>query len=288
MPVRNGLRLLCGLLATLALAASSQAGPVWRVTSPSGKILYLAGSMHALRSIDYPLPPEFNAAFEASSRLSFEVDPQSLEHSGDDLRRAGKYKTGDSLKNHVDPRTYAYLHRVFGLLHVPEKEFAQYRPWFLSLLISSPGGMHGFSDDLGVEQFLIKRAEANKKPATGLESAREHAGVFSELNDVQAEACLLLNFIPRTSENGAGQDLMRAWRSGNADVVWHSVHDAYRDYPVLGERLLEDRNRRWIPKIESYLASGQTYMVVVGDAHMGGPQGLLALLRAQGNRVEQL
>jgi uncharacterized protein YbaP (TraB family) len=47
-------------------------------------------------------------------------------------------------------------------------------------------------------------------------------------------------------------------------------------------------NRNWIPKIESYLGSRQTYSVVVGAGHMGGPDGLLALLRSRGCKIEQL
>jgi uncharacterized protein YbaP (TraB family) len=64
--------------------------------------------------------------------------------------------------------------------------------------------------------------------------------------------------------------------------------DGFRDFPSLGERLLAVRNRNWIPKIEQYLRSGQTYFVVVGAAHMGGPEGILALLRARGYKIEQL
>ena len=52
--------------------------------------------------------------------------------------------------------------------------------------------------------------------------------------------------------------------------------------------MVEARNRNWIPKIEGYLRSGQTYFVVVGAAHMGGPSGVLALLRERGFKIEQL
>jgi uncharacterized protein YbaP (TraB family) len=36
------------------------------------------------------------------------------------------------------------------------------------------------------------------------------------------------------------------------------------------------------------MRSGQTYFVVVGSAHMGGPDGVLALLQARGYKIEQL
>jgi len=41
-------------------------------------------------------------------------------------------------------------------------------------------------------------------------------------------------------------------------------------------------------KIEGYLRSGKTYFVVAVAAHMGGANGVLALLRHRGYRIEQL
>ena len=62
----------------------------------------------------------------------------------------------------------------------------------------------------------------------------------------------------------------------------------YRDAPSLHRRIVTDRNRAWLPKIEEFLRSGKTWMVVAGSAHMGGEDGLPALLAARGYQVEQL
>jgi uncharacterized protein YbaP (TraB family) len=66
------------------------------------------------------------------------------------------------------------------------------------------------------------------------------------------------------------------------------LREESRDFPSLGRRLIDVRNRNWNPKIEGYLRSGKTYFVVVGAGHMGGPSGLLAMLRARGYTIEQL
>ena len=82
--------------------------------------------------------------------------------------------------------------------------------------------------------------------------------------------------------------MARAWRRGDADTDTRIMMDGFRNFPSLGERFLTDRNRKWIPKIEGYLQSGKTYFVVAGAAHMGGPNGIVALLRARGYHIEQL
>jgi uncharacterized protein len=271
------------------ILVSNQAGAacVWKVTRGTN-VLYLGGSIHALKSSDYPLPTAYNRAFDASDRLVFEVDPKALLESSKGILKAGEYPKGDSLKNHVDPRTYDYLQRVFGLLKVPETKFARYRPWFLSLVLQAPA-LHGMSDTLGVEEFLLRRARANSKPVSGLESAREHAEVFLGLTDRQSEAMLLMMFLPTQRSRGStGDEIARAWRRGDADTDTRIMVDEFRSFPSLADRFLTDRNRKWIPKIEGYVESGKTYFVVAGAAHMGGPRGLVAILRARGYHIEQL
>lgn len=274
-------------LPLILIANRAGAACVWKVTKDTN-VLYLGGSIHALKSSDYPLPAAYNRAFDASDRLVFEVDPKALLESSKGILKAGEYPKGDSLKNHVDPRTYDYLQRVFRLLKVPETKFARYRPWFLSLVLQAPA-LHGMSETLGVEEFLLRRARANSKPVSGLESAREHAEVFLGLTDRQSEAMLLMMFLPaQRSKGSTGDEIARAWRRGDADTDTRIMIDEFRNFPSLADRFLTDRNRKWIPEIEEYLESGKTYFVVAGAAHMGGPQGLVAILRARGYHIEQL
>ena len=268
-------------------AVAPAASFLWKVSSGPSQVLYLGGSWHALRTSDYPLPSAFNRALDASSKLALEVDPNEMKVADKSMAQAGTYPKNDSLKNHVDPRTYNYIRRFFGLLNVPEEKILRYRPWFIALMLQSPD-QHGMSSNLGVEQFLIARARARSKQIVGLETAHEHADVFLGLSDRQSEALLLLTFIPADTGSADYSRLMSAWRNGDAEVPWRAIHDGFRDFPSLGERIIDARNRNWIPKIEGYLRSGQTYLVVAGAAHMGGPNGVLALLRARGYKIEQL
>jgi uncharacterized protein YbaP (TraB family) len=283
--------ILCKLLQIVLLAIScslpcpaTASTCVWKITGPNGGTLYLGGSVHALRSSDYPLPAAYNRALDASSHLVFEDDPKSSSAGTKALLRAGTYSKGDTLKKHVDPRTYDYVRRFFALVNVREDDFARYRPWLINILLSSPSSEHS---QLGVERYLEHRAKGSKS-MSGLESSREHNSFFVDLNDREAEALLLILFIGAgQGESGEGS-LIRAWRRGDAEAVNRMLREEFRDFPSLGRRLIDVRNRNWLPKIEGYLRSGKTYFVVVGAGHMGGPSGLLAILRARGYKVEQL
>lgn len=260
---------------------------VWKVTAPNGHVLYLGGSVHALRGVDYPLPAAYNVAFEASERLVFEADQEAMKAFAKRLEREAQYPRGDALKNHVDPRTYDYLRRLFAVIKVPESKFASYRPWFLALLLQDPA-LHGLSSELGVESYLERRARANRKPISGLESPREHLEVFSGLTDHQGEVLVLLILAPGEERGSGPSSMMSAWRRGDVETLARKAHRELAIFPSFEERVLDARTRSWIPKIERDLASGQTYFVVVGAAHLGGPRGALALLRARGYTITQL
>lgn len=279
-----GLALGFGWLSPQVHAASAC---VWKVTGPNNQVAYLAGSFHSLRKSDYPLPGAYTTAFNASQRLAYEIRPRDMDRSSTAIDRAGSYPKGDNLKNHVDPRTYAYLKKFFGLLGVSEEKFSRYRPWYLSMALESPSS-HGMSFELGVERFLQKKAEAASKPIEGLESASEHAEVFSGLSEKGSEALLLITFIPAEKGTPTFNQTMSAWRRGDSEFLARTTRAGYNDFPAMANRLLDQRNYRWIPKIEGYLTSGRTYMVVAGAAHMGGSNGVVALLRGKGYKVEQL
>ena len=246
-------------------------------------MLYLGGSVHGLRSTDYPLPPAYNRAFDACTGLVIEDDPNVSQRTADRFFKSGFYGRGDSLKNHVDPRTYDYVRRVFGLMNVPEKEMAKCKPWMLITMLWS-----GSTNELGIEGFLIKRARANHKPIFGLETFREHAEIISGMTDKQAELVLLATFIPQAPGSDSERKVLAAWRRGDVDAIAQLERESFSDLPTFAERLIAARNRNWIPKIEGYLRERHPYFVVAGAAHMGGRDGVLALLRTRGCRIEEL
>ena len=145
-------------------------------------------------------------------------------------------------------------------------------------MLSSPSFENS---QFGVERYLERRAKGSKS-ISGLESPREHNAFFVDLNDREAEALLLILFINAGQGETDGGSMMKAWRRGDAEAVNRVLREEFRDFPSLGRRLIDVRNRNWLPKLESYLRSGKTYFVVVGAGHMGGPQGLLAMLGTRG------
>jgi uncharacterized protein YbaP (TraB family) len=73
-------------------------------------------------------------------------------------------------------------------------------------------------------------------------------------------------------------------RAGGRKIVLKDLQSE----PQLYQRLLVERNKNWMPKLEALFARRSRALVVVGAAHLVGPDGLLAMLRSKGYKVEQL
>ena len=278
---------LCLWLLALAAPVARAHSCVWRVTDPAGHTLYLAGSVHALRAQDFPLPASYDQAFAASAGVAFETDLGTPQEKWDTaLEQAGRYPDGVTLRDRVDPRTYAYIVKVASQVKGggdPTRQIEHLRPWALAFLLTAQG-FEGVSSSHGVEPYLAAKARAAHKPTVGLVPFKQHIAVFGGMSDADSELFLLHEFIHLDAGSDEFKRTVAAWRRGDVDAV---VKD-YEDSPSIRRRLLTERNLAWMPRIDGFLRSGQTWMVVAGAAHMAGPQGLPALLQAKGCRVEQL
>ena len=58
------------------------------------------------------------------------------------------------------------------------------------------------------------------------------------------------------------------------------------DQPDVKKALLTDRNQRWALQIQTMLREKRVFFITVGAGHLAGPDGVPALLRAAGYKVE--
>ncbi|TMH14933.1 MAG: TraB/GumN family protein, partial [Betaproteobacteria bacterium] len=81
-------------------------------------------------------------------------------------------------------------------------------------------------------------------------------------------------------------DMLAAYRKGDLAALERALNVGLDDFPVLRRRILKDRHEKWLPQIERMIADGRIYMIVVGAAHLVGPDSVIAMLRAKGVKVE--
>jgi hypothetical protein len=83
-------------------------------------------------------------------------------------------------------------------------------------------------------------------------------------------------------------EYLAAWRKGNEPKMEELYISGLTLYPKLYKTIVVDRNNKWIGNIKNFLNDSGNTMVIVGAAHLVGPDGLINLLRKQGYKVVKL
>jgi uncharacterized protein YbaP (TraB family) len=72
------------------------------------------------------------------------------------------------------------------------------------------------------------------------------------------------------------------WGRGDVGPATAAVNQVARRYPDLTRALFIERNRRWVPRITAMLGQARPSLVVMGNYHLLGPDGVLMQLRQNG------
>lgn len=276
------------LLASFARAVETR-GFVWKVSRGS-QVIYLVGSVHLLSKDYYPLSSDMEDAYKDSNLLVEEVDfgdmmsPQSQLGA---LTR-GMLPAGQSLDQVVSPATFRDVSKRFSELGLPIEPLKKFKPWSLALtLLAFEWQRAGFDAELGLDKHFYDRAQSEGKEVQGLETAAYQISRFDDLTYPQQDKLLAETLKELDTETANVTKLADAWKAGDGATVEHIVLQDLKSDPVLYERLLLERNHAWLPKLEALFARQGHALVVVGAAHVVGPDGLLAMLRSKGYTIEQ-
>lgn len=263
---------------------------VWKVTAKQGGTIYLAGSVHLLSATYYPLKPAYDAAFSRSDLLVEEIDMADMlaTESQMQMLTRGMLPPGQSLQNVITPETYQATARKAEALGLPMEPLKRFKPWLLALTLQ---GMEwqkaGFDSELGLDKHFYDAAKASGKRVQGLETLEYQISRFDEMPMDQQDRLLseTLKELDTTKEEFT--KLADAWQAGDAPQVEKLALEDLRSEPAMYRRLLVERNQQWLPKIEKLFSRPAPAFVVVGAAHLIGPDGLLTLLRSKGYTIEQ-
>ena len=108
------------------------------------------------------------------------------------------------------------------------------------------------------------------------------------MSDIDSEILLLDQIVHGYQDENNFDKLRVAWRHGNTDKLWALDARLRREAPQVAARLVNDRNIRWIPRIEREIKTGKPTAIVAGAAHFAGPNSVVTLLQRRGYTIEQL
>ena len=285
------LRAAVALLSALAVTTASSAQTksfLWKVQSGS-KVLYLAGSVHALPADVYPLNPAFERAFQAADMLVEEIDftQANLLTLGPVLASKGMYQNGRTFDQAVSKQTLALVStRLEGPLSI--ELIKSMKPWMVMLMLSAMQAERaGLDTNLGLDKYFFDKATAARKTVVGLETAESQIDRFDQMPEALQEQLLLSTLEDLAADSKELTGIVASWQRGDAASLETALLDGFRKYPAAYKSLIVERNNNWMPQLDTCLARASSCLVVVGAAHLVGPDGLLTLLQRKGYRIEQ-
>jgi uncharacterized protein len=276
------------LLAPLAEAAPAR-NFIWKATGKQG-VIYLVGSVHLLTKDFYPLSPALETAYQESDLLLEEVELGDLQEPASQLQMLsrGMLPSEQSLDRLVSPATFAAVTKRFGDIGMPIEPIKRFKPWLAALtLMAIEWQKAGFDANLGLDKHFYDRAKADGKSIEGLETVEYQLSRFDEMSSELQDRLLAETLKGLDTEQANMTRLVESWRAGDAPAIERIVLKDLKQEPQLYQRLLVERNKNWLPKLEALFARKGHAFVVVGAAHLVGPDGLISMLKAKGYTVEQ-
>ena len=280
------------LLGTSALAqvtlSASQKSFLWKIQSKTNTV-YVLGSLHFSKKEIYPLSEKIEKAFGQSEILVVEADINDIKKVDiQKLMERAFYPANDTLEKHVSPEIYERVVKETGGLGIPVELLNKQKPWFLAItLVALESLKLGFDPNLGIDKYFLSKAEGGKR-ILELESLDYQLNLLSGFSDKDQELFLLYTLKDlKILEQELGK-LTQAWTSGDTkameSILTRSVSEDRRLSFIL-EKLIYERNRKMVSKIEDYLKEKETYFVIVGAGHLVGDRGIIEILKGKGYLV---
>ena len=276
--------MLCSLLLCVTARADGALHSLWELHGKHNTV-YLLGSIHVLRSSDYPLAPIVLEAYAHAGGVLMEInlDEINSETVQAEMLASASLPAGKTLPEVLGKQRYERAAALAHEIGVELSMFDQYAPWFAAEAISELQLTQlGFQPETGVEMYFMDRARSDGKSVAGLETAHDQISVFQNMSlDSQAE--YLLSSLEQAHDLPKEVDSMvRAWQRG--DTRWFESElqsDLGRDSDLY-QSVLVARNRKWVPKIEALLNGDKNYLVIVGTGHLAGQGSVVDLLKKDG------
>lgn len=242
---------------------------------------YLYGTVHI--TCDATLSPKIIKALDETSQLYLELDMDDPSMQLN-MMKGMTMKDGVTIKSLISEEDYTMLNtfvkeKVGMSLDMMNnmKPFLVGSMFYLNML-DCP--MKSF------EEELMKVTKSQEEEIYGLETVEEQLAVFDAIPyKIQVKDLL------RSAKDDLSYDkkyftkLLEVYAKEDLNGLMEMMNDeSYESMANYEDELVNKRNQNWIPKIESIAKEEPTFFGV-GAGHLGGEQGVILLLRAQGYTV---
>jgi uncharacterized protein YbaP (TraB family) len=259
---------------------------LWQADCPGERQAWLLGTVHALARPAAWRGEIVDKAMDDSSLLMVELaDPGNAKAGAEVWNELAKSPGHSLLSERLAPDKRDELASVLNRNGMDDTDFAQTETWAAALTLAQASSRQLDSAN-GIDGAVIKAMRGKK--VEELEGREVQLAIFDRLPETEQRDLLEAVVDDAAQARGEAADIAAAWRRGDMTAIARATERGMLADPQLREALFTARNRRWSERVLAAMDRGDRPFVAVGAAHLAGPQGLPALLRAGGCAVERV
>lgn len=274
--------LACVFLVPTWLSAQSL---LWKIEGNGlEKPAYLYGTMHVSDERVLELSPAAQKAFEQAEVIALELDLKNINQSA--LLGKLMIEGDEDLSTLLSKEDYDLVNTFFkDSLQMPLEMLKKLQPMYLSSLVAKKK-LNEKAGALPLDMVLAQTAEDNGKDVLGLETLEEQVSTFASI-PLPTQCEMLVDAIKKYNEGDDEMNqLIDAYLAGEIEQLYALTIENKFASEEFQNAFLHTRNHLMLERLQNSFIENRPVFAAIGAAHLGGPSGLITLLRSIGFQVE--
>ncbi len=270
-------------------AQSLEKSLLWKIYGNGAKdTSYLYGTIHMIEKKDFVVSKTLKNRFQKTESLVMEIQLDMDPAAKAFIKENALYPNGKSIKEYLSETDYnyfqTYLKDSLKMGAIKVKICEMMRPFYAQSLI--------MADQMKKSESYEKTFHkmAKKKEKLGLETIQEQMTILAS-GEIQNQVNEFIKELKEGSLDAENEmaKLVKYYKNQDIQGLYNEMivsmeKDGGKIGGVTKEDFLDNRNKRWIPKLAD-LMKNKTLFIAVGAGHLAGEQGVIQLLKNNGYNV---
>ncbi len=244
------------------------------VKSPS----YLFGTMHLIPKKDFLFPQSLQEKVKASDVLVMEIGGLSDKMKAMQYMMLDSGSVYDYFTEKQQDSLFKYASENLGMDKDKMMQFSGMKPIvLLQLITKNEFGEAPESYELEFEKI----ANSNEIEVIGLETVEEQMQFLDNLSPRDQVNMVMETIRSDGKDNSKTHRLVDNYLTQDIEKIHSFIVNSDMNSPEFEETMLNNRNERWIKPIRKIIKKNKAF-IAVGAGHLGGPNGVIELLRKKG------
>lgn len=257
----------------------AQKSLLWKMEGKGIQTSYLYGTFHIFPQEKFSIPEKVNTAFATCDRLVMELSmSEGMEM---EMMQLAVMKDGKTLEDLLVSDDLVLLDSAIMANGMSRAFFNRWKPFLITSMFYNQYMKNGVASfELALQKMAIER----DMEILGLETVARQMEVFDAI-PYENQARDLMDMVRnRAKYQKLFDEMVTTYMSEDIDAMLKLTHKEMNNLTEI-EQLLTKRNDEWVPKMKEMMVSKPTFFAV-GAGHLGGEEGIIALLKKEGFKVK--